>query len=46
MKLRMEPWKIDKNYTNYGWNNHNVETCKIKKKEEPIVSTINVINQL
>jgi hypothetical protein len=45
MKPTTKPWKIDKHYTNYGWKNHNVEMCKVKKKEEPIVATIKVTNQ-
>jgi hypothetical protein len=32
-------WKIDKHCTNYGMTNHNVKTCK-KKKKQIIVATI------
>ncbi len=43
---QMEPIKTWKHCTNYGWNNHNVETCIIKKEEESTIATTKVINQL
>jgi len=39
MKPQMKTRKTSKHCTNYGWNKHNVEMCKVKKKEEPIVIT-------
>jgi hypothetical protein len=41
----MEPRKTSKHYTNCGQDKHNVEMCKGKKKEEPIVATTKVTNQ-
>jgi len=37
---RMETWKTGKHYKNYGWDNHNVETCKIKNKKDPNVEVM------
>jgi hypothetical protein len=37
MKPQMEPKKNGKHCTNCGQDNHNVETCRIKKKEEPLL---------
>jgi hypothetical protein len=31
-KPQMETRKASKYYTNCGWNNHNVNTCGMKKK--------------
>lgn len=33
----MEPRNISKHCINYGRDNHNLETCKVKKKKELIV---------
>lgn len=41
----METRKIGKHNTNCGWNNHNVEMCKVKKKEEPTMTSIEATNQ-
>jgi hypothetical protein len=38
----MEPKNISKHCINYGRDNHNVETCRVKKKE-PIVTTTKAI---
>jgi hypothetical protein len=45
-KPQVELGKTSKHCTNYGRDNHNVETCRIKKKEEPIVVVIEATNQL
>ncbi len=37
-KTQSNTWNIDKQYTNCGMTNHNVETCK-KKKEHTTVAT-------
>jgi hypothetical protein len=42
----METRKIGKHCTNYEQDNQNVEMCRIKKKKEPIVTTIEATNQL
>jgi predicted ATPase len=44
-KPYIELRKTSKHCTNYGQDNHNVETCKVKKKEEPIIATIKCTNQ-
>jgi len=36
-KPQTEPRKIGKYYTNYGRDNHNINTCRMKKKEESIL---------
>jgi hypothetical protein len=38
----MELGKIGKYYTNYGRHNHNVNTWRVKKKEESIVAITKV----
>jgi hypothetical protein len=38
-KTQNNTWKISKHCTNYGMTNHNVETCK-KKKKQTRVATI------
>lgn len=45
MKPQTKTRKIGKHCTNYGWIKHDVEMCKVKKKEEPIVITIEVTDQ-
>ncbi len=45
MKPQMEPRKTNKHCTNYRRNNHNVETCRLKKKEEATITTIEATNQ-
>ncbi len=35
----MEIGDTNKHYTNYGRDNCNVEMCRLKEKEEPIVTT-------
>jgi hypothetical protein len=30
--------KTSKHYTNYGWNNHNVNMCKVKKEKNPTIN--------
>jgi hypothetical protein len=40
----METRKIGKHNTNYGQNNHNVKTYRVKKKDEPIVTSIEATN--
>jgi hypothetical protein len=37
-KTQSNTWNIDKQYTNCGMTNHNVETCK-KKKEHTTMAT-------
>jgi hypothetical protein len=39
VKRHSNTGKIDKHCTNYGMMNHNVETCR-KKKKQTIVATI------
>jgi hypothetical protein len=39
-----KPRKISKHCTNCGRNNHNVETCKVKK-EEPTIAVAKATNQ-
>jgi hypothetical protein len=41
----METWKIGKHCMNYGWNKHNVEMCRVKKKKEPTVVTTEATDQ-
>jgi hypothetical protein len=41
----METRKIGKHNTSCGRNNHNVKMCRVKKKEEPIVTSIETTNQ-
>jgi hypothetical protein len=41
----METRKIGKHCINYGRDNHNVEMCKVQKKEEPVVATTKATNQ-
>jgi hypothetical protein len=41
----METQKTGKHCTNYGWDDHNVKMCRVKKKEEPIVTTTEATNQ-
>lgn len=44
-KPQMQTRKASKHYPNCGWNNHNVKTCKVKKKEEPLVAVIKATTQ-
>ncbi len=44
-KSQMQTRKASKHYPNCGWNNHNVKTCKVKKKEETIVTVIKATTQ-
>jgi hypothetical protein len=34
----MKLGKTNKHYTNYGRDNHDVNTCRMKKKEEPTIA--------
>ncbi len=45
MKPQMEPKKNGKHCRNCGWNSHNVEICRVKKKEKPIIATTKATNQ-
>ncbi len=40
MKLQTKIGKTNKHYTNCGWDNHNVNTCKVNKKKEPTITVI------
>jgi hypothetical protein len=42
----MEPGKTSKHCTNYGQDNHNVEMYKVKKKEEPAITTTELLINL
>jgi hypothetical protein len=45
LKPHMETRKVSKYHTNYDCNNHNANTCGVKKKEEPILVTIKTTTQ-
>jgi len=42
-KPDMEAEMIGKSCTNCGWDNFNVNTCRVKEKEEPTIATIEAI---
>lgn len=44
-KPHMETRKVSKYYTNCAWKNHNVNTCGVKKKEEPTIIMIETTTQ-
>jgi len=46
MKPQTKTWKTGKHYTNCGQDDHNMETCRVNKKEVPIVSTKETTIQL
>jgi hypothetical protein len=41
----MEIRKISKHYTNCERNNHNVETCRVKNKNEPTIVIMEATTQ-
>jgi hypothetical protein len=41
----MEIRKTNKHYTNCGWDNHNVEMCRVKNKKEPTITTMEATTQ-
>ncbi len=42
----MELGRIGKHCTNCGQDNHNVDMCRVKKKEKPIIVTKEATNHL
>jgi hypothetical protein len=45
-KPQTKTWKTGKHYTNCGQDDHNMETCRVNKKEVPIVETKEATIQL